>query len=108
MILEIRILLESVFKRHTNNQEKIEAVIHFAGLKSVYESIIMPIKYWDTNVKGTINLLKIMEEYNCFNFVFSSSATIYGNILNNQLIKENYKISPQNPYGQTKAVIEKY
>ena len=66
----------------------------------------MPIKYWDTNVKGTINLLKTMEKYNCFNFVFSSSATVYGNIVHNQLIKENCKINPLNPYGQTKAVIE--
>ena len=86
---------------------KIDAVIHFAGLKSVNESTNDPIRYWDFNLKGTINLLKSMEKYNCTNLVFSSSATIYGNNNENKLIKESSAIGPINPYGNTKAAIER-
>ena len=99
--------LNNIFKRFNNANQKIEAVIHFAGLKSVIESVKDPIKYWDFNVKGSINLLNIMRHYECYKLVFSSSATIYGYKSNNQLIKENDKISPINPYGETKEAIEK-
>ena len=55
-----------------------KSVIHFAGKKAVNESILNPLDYWDANVNGTLNLLKVMEEKNCKSIVFSSSATIYG------------------------------
>ena len=83
----------------------IVGVIHFAGLKAVSKSIINPLEYWDSNVNGTINLLNVMEENNCKTIVFSSSATIYG--LSNKNIMENELIKPINPYGNTKAAIEK-
>ena len=65
----------------------------------------MPLEYWDSNVNGTINLLKVMQENNCRTIVFSSSATIYG-FSGNQPILENALIKPVNPYGKTKAAIE--
>lgn len=99
--------LDNLFKRYSNNEDSIEAVIHFAGLKAVGESTFNPIKYWDYNLKGTINLLKIMERFCCFKLIFSSSATIYGTENDNNLIKENNDIKPINPYGNTKATIEK-
>ena len=98
--------INKVFKKYTKNNLRIDAVIHFGGLKSVSESIKNPLNYWDNNVKGTINLLNIMELYKCFKIVFSSSATIYGESFKNKLILEDYKVQPINPYGQTKAVIE--
>ncbi len=99
-------LLINIFEKYTNSLQSIVAVVHFAGLKSVFESTKFPLHYWDSNVSGTINLLKIMERFNCLNFVFSSSATIYGTNNKNLLIKENDVINPINPYGQTKDVIE--
>ena len=98
--------LNHIFKKYSNKFEKIEAVIHFAGLKSVFESINYPLKYWEYNVKGTINLLNVMQNYGCYRIVFSSSATIYGSNKNQFLIKETNKIKPINPYGKTKEVIE--
>ena len=81
-------------------------MIHFAGLKSVNESTLTPLKYWDCNLGGTINLLNIMDKYDCKNLVFSSSATIYGIKNSNELIKENFEIKPVNTYGHTKSAIE--
>ena len=104
--LRDEIFLENFFYYHTSEDKKIHAVIHFAGLKSVAESVANPLMYWDFNLRGTINLLKMMDKYNCYKFVFSSSATIYGNDKINQLIKETDKVFPINPYGQTKNVIE--
>ena len=97
--------LREVFKFIGNLNKKIDGVIHFAGLKSVTNSILNPLLYWRTNVLGTINLLDIMKEYNCDNFVFSSSATIYDQ-KENILLKENGKLSPINPYANTKFTIE--
>ncbi len=84
----------------------IAGVIHFAGLKAVNQSIVNPLDYWDSNVNGTINLLNVMEENNCKTIVFSSSATIYG-LSSKESIMENALIKPINPYGNTKAAIEK-
>ena len=97
--------LNNVFLNAINNGKKIDAVIHFAGLKSVSDSISNPLNYWDVNVYGTINLVKTMEIFNCKSIVFSSSATIYDPSGSN-LIDENYKLSPINPYGNTKYSIE--
>ena len=105
--LRDEILLNNIFKNFTTNDESIIAVIHFAGLKSVNESIEMPLKYWDFNIKSTLNILKVMDKYNCFKLVFSSSASIYGSHQSNNLIKECDEIKPINPYGQTKETIEK-
>ena len=71
--------VESVFKKSKERNSPIEAVIHFAGLKAVSESLVKPATYWDNNVSGSINLLKIMDKFGCKTLVFSSSASIYGN-----------------------------
>ena len=97
--------LDEIFKINQNCNKPIIAVIHFAGLKSVYESNINPLDYWDVNVLGTINLLKVMSRNKCFTMVFSSSATVYGNS-NLSPIKENGSIKPINTYGKTKSTIE--
>ena len=99
--------LENIFKNNTSESKQIDAVIHFAGLKAVAESIDDPLRYFDFNVLSTINLLKIMEKFNCKKIVFSSSATIYGNYCEDFNIKENASINPTNPYGETKVIIEK-
>ena len=97
--------IESVFQMSQNLGKRIDAVIHFAGLKSVSDSILNPIEYWENNVLGTINLLKIMEQYNCKNIVFSSSATVYKSN-SDKLSNENDFCEPVNPYGHTKLTIE--
>ncbi len=99
-------ILEKVFKDNKVTGKPIEGVIHFAGLKSVNQSIDNPLDYWDVNVKGTINLLKVMERFDCYKFVFSSSASIYGSSDDKKLTEEDL-ICPTNPYGFTKATIEK-
>lgn len=98
--------LKNIFISEKNNGKSIDFVIHFAGLKSVRESFENPLGYWMENVYGTINLLKIMTEVDCKNIVFSSSATIYG-YSKTYLMNEKTKISPVNPYGETKATVEK-
>ncbi len=98
-------LLSKIFSDSKSDGNKISGVIHFAGLKSVDKSIEMPLEYWDSNVNGTISLLKVMQENNCRTIVFSSSATIYG-VSGNEPILENALIKPINPYGKTKAAIE--
>ena len=70
--------LDKIFKDSIKEGNAIQAVIHFAGLKSVSESVKNPLKYWDVNVCGTKNLLEIMKDNECYSIVFSSSATIYG------------------------------
>tara|TARA_Y100001978_G_scaffold203213_1_gene227506 strand:- start:2263 stop:3321 length:1059 start_codon:yes stop_codon:yes gene_type:complete len=97
--------IEKIFIYANENKKNIEAVIHFAGLKAVGESVKNPLMYWETNVGGTINLIKVMNKYSCKNLIFSSSATIYANA-GNKLLKENSIISPINPYGKTKNYVE--
>lgn len=93
--------LDLVFKKYNPY-----AVIHFAGLKAVGDSINKPIYYYQNNLISTLNLLEIMEKYNCFNLIFSSSATVYGN--QKSPLKEISTIGNNitNPYGQTKFMIE--
>lgn len=83
----------------------IAAVIHFAGLKSINESIAKPLEYYENNVQGTLTLLQIMKRHNVHNIVFSSSATVYG-IPQIVPIKEDFPLSVTNPYGNTKLIIE--
>ena len=97
--------IESVFKMSQKLDRRIDAVIHFAGLKSVSYSIRNPISYWENNVLGTINLLKVMEKFKCRNIVFSSSATVYKDN-SDKLLNENDICNPINPYGHTKLTIE--
>jgi UDP-glucose 4-epimerase len=82
-----------------------DAVIHFAGLKSVSESIKEPIKYYENNVLGSLNLLKVMDKNDCNRIIFSSSATVYGNPLYLP-IDEEHELKPLNPYGNSKLMIE--
>ena len=82
-----------------------EMVVHFAGLKAVGESLQYPLRYYETNVSGSLILFQIMKEKNVKNLVFSSSANVYGDTLEVP-IKESAAIVPTNPYGHCKAVIE--
>ena len=95
-------LLRKIF-----NDNKIEAVIHFAGYKAVGESVKNPLMYYRNNIDSTLSLCEVMNEYNVKNMVFSSSATVYGNP-KSLPIKENFEIShATNPYGETKIMIER-
>ncbi len=85
---------------------KIDAVIHFAGYKAVGESVREPLKYYRNNLDSTLTLLEVMKKENCHNFVFSSSATVYGNP-KELPIKEDFPLSTTNPYGTTKLMIER-
>jgi len=87
------------------NTFKPEAVIHFAGLKAVGESVANPLKYYEVNVGGSISLLTAMSKAECNNIVFSSSATVYGKP---QYLPydEEHPTNPANPYGRTKLMIE--
>ena len=69
------------------NVEKIDAVIHFAGLKAVGESCVKPLEYYDNNIGGTVKLLQIMRNAGCKRIVFSSSATVYGSEMKSRLMK---------------------
>ena len=80
-------------------------VIHFAGLKAVGESVAKPLMYYNNNVSGTITLLEVMSEYDVKNFVFSSSATVYGDPENLPINEESPR-SCTNPYGQSKLAVE--
>lgn len=85
--------------------EKIDGVIHFAGYKAVGESVLNPLKYYRNNLDSTITLLEVMDKYEVYNLVFSSSATVYGNP-KTLPIKEDFPLSTTNPYGTTKLFIE--
>ena len=98
--------LFDIFKEFNDNNQRIDAVIHFAGLKSVEESLNNPLIYWNVNLMSTINLLEIMESFKCNYLVFSSSATIY-KPENNRKITEDCLKDPISPYGRTKFAIEK-
>lgn len=93
--------MDKIFK-----ENKIDAVIHFAGLKAVGESCEKPLEYYDNNIGGTLKLCEVMRNNNCKNIVFSSSATVYG--MNNiSPLKETMKTGgTTNPYGTTKYMIE--
>lgn len=87
------------------DEHKFDSVIHFAGLKAVGESTTMPLRYYHNNITGTLNLVDIMEKHNCFNIVFSSSATVYG-MPKTVPILEDFPLSTTNPYGSTKLMLE--
>ncbi len=92
--------LDDVFQKHA-----LDAVIHFAGLKAVGESVSMPLQYYDNNITGTIVLCRVMAANNVKNIVFSSSATVYGDPATVP-ITEEFPLSATNPYGNSKLFIE--
>ena len=93
--------LAAVFREHPD----IGAVVHFAGLKAVGESVAKPLLYYDNNVAGTLNLLKAMEQADCKTLIFSSSATVYRE--SSQLpLTESHPLGTTNPYGASKLMIE--
>lgn len=102
--LEIDILDTNKVQQTIENFD-INAVIHFAGLKSVGESVFHPIKYYKNNLQGTISLIEAMKKCNIFKLVFSSSATVYGDP-KFLPITEHHPINPYNPYGMSKFFIE--
>ena len=93
-------LLRKIF-----SENKIDAVIHFAGYKAVGESVAKPLMYYRNNIGSTLSLLEVMDEFNCKRLVFSSSATVYGKP-KSLPIKEDFGLSTTNPYGSTKLMIE--
>ncbi len=93
--------LRAVFSAHP-----IDAVIHFAGLKAVGESVEKPLEYYDNNVNGTLVLYRVMKEFGCKRIIFSSSATVYGGENPSPLQEDMPTGAVTNPYGRTKYVIE--
>lgn len=93
-------LLTTIFK-----ENKIDAVIHFAGYKAVGESVLNPLRYYRNNMDSTLSLLEVMQEFGCKNMVFSSSATVYGEPERLPL-DEECRLQTTNPYGSTKLYIE--
>ena len=93
--------LEQIFKA-----EKPEAVIHFAGLKAVGESVSKPLEYYHNNITGTLNLCRAMRQAGVKKLVFSSSATVYGEAETMPITEDCPKGKITNPYGQTKAMLE--
>ena len=95
-----RKLLNKIFE-----ENKIDAVMHFAGYKAVGESVKKPLMYYDNNLNTTLTLLDVMKEHGCNKFIFSSSATVYGKP-HTLPILEDFPLSTTNPYGTTKLMIE--
>ncbi|GLH46060.1 UDP-glucose 4-epimerase [Pseudomonas atacamensis] len=96
-----RPLLDRIFREH-----QIDAVLHFAGLKAVGESVRKPLEYYETNVGGSITLCQAMAAAGVFRLVFSSSATVYGEP-EEMPIREDFPTgNPTNPYGQSKLIVE--
>ena len=92
--------LENIF-----NEQHIDSVMHFAGLKAVGESVSIPLKYYYNNITGTLILCEVMKKHGVKNLVFSSSATVYGDP-HMVPISEDFPLSATNPYGRTKLMIE--
>lgn len=94
-------LLHHIFKT-----DEIDTVIHLAGLKSVGESAAKPLDYYDINIYGSLTLVRAMQECGIFRFVFSSTASIYGNQKTMPVTEKSPVETPANPYGRTKLVVE--
>ena len=88
------------------DREAIDAVIHFAGLKAVGESVVKPIEYYENNITGTLNLCDAMRNHGVKNIIFSSSATVYGDPAEIPITENCPKGTPTNPYGWTKWMLE--
>lgn len=92
--------------RNIFRENDIDAVMHFAGLKAVGESVKIPLTYYRNNIDSTLSLVEVMNEFNCKNLVFSSSATIYGEQNEKSYVETMERKEPTSPYGKTKAMIE--
>ena len=88
------------------DKEKIDACIHFAGLKAVGESVQKPWEYYENNIAGTLTLVDVMRQHNVKNIIFSSSATVYGDPAQIPITEECPKGQCTNPYGWTKSMLE--
>lgn len=99
--LDLRDDFSCVFSGHV-----FDACIHFAGLKAVGESVSLPLRYYNNNLISTLNLIKTLENHNCKNIIFSSSATVYGTPAEIPITEQCPKGTCTNPYGWTKWVIE--
>lgn len=95
-----RVAVEAVFTAH-----RIDAVIHFAGLKAVGESVERPLRYYENNVAGSLVLIETMAKFGVKSLVFSSSATVYGDPATVPIF-EHFPLSPTNPYGRSKLMVE--
>ena len=95
------VMLEKVF-----TENKIESVIHFAGLKAVGESVAKPWEYYNNNIAGTLTLVDAMRKHGCKNIIFSSSATVYGDPAEIPITENCHKGQCTNPYGWTKSMLE--
>lgn len=95
-------LLRSIFSSHD-----ISAVVHFAGLKAVGESVAKPLEYYDNNVYGTLTLLQVMKEFAVKRIVFSSSATVYGDPASVPIREDFHTGGTTNPYGTSKYMVER-
>ncbi len=93
--------IRAIFEKH-----HFDAVVHFAGLKAVGESVAKPLFYYQNNLIGTLNLCELMAEYGCKRMIFSSSATVYGSP-KTVPIREDFPLSTTNPYGTTKLMQER-
>ncbi|MFN7250063.1 MAG: UDP-glucose 4-epimerase GalE [Anaerobacillus sp.] len=98
-------LLDKVSLHKVFAQNEIDAVIHFAGLKAVGESVTLPLRYYQNNITGTLNLCEVMEHNGVYKMVFSSSATVYG-LQETVPLTEDMPLQAINPYGRTKLMIE--
>lgn len=99
-------MLDKESMRPVFEENTFGAVIHFAGLKAVGESVAKPLLYYQNNITGTLNLCELMNEYNCKRIIFSSSATVYGSP-KTVPITEDFPLSTTNPYGSTKLMLER-
>ncbi|KAF3777238.1 Bifunctional UDP-glucose 4-epimerase and UDP-xylose 4-epimerase 1 [Nymphaea thermarum] len=100
--------LEKVFNGRSSiwiSTDRFDAVIHFAGLKAVAESVAKPFLYYHNNIVGTLNLFEFMEKYGCKKMVFSSSSTVYGQPEKIPCV-EDFHLTALNPYGRTKLFVE--
>jgi UDP-glucose 4-epimerase len=96
-----RALLDKLFARYS-----IDAVLHFAGLKAVGESVLQPLKYYENNVAGSVTLFQAMQAAGIFKLVFSSSATVYGEPARMPVREDFPTGTPTNPYGRSKLIVE--
>ena len=100
-------LLDAEAVNEVFEKEKIDAVIHLAGLKAVGESVKKPLEYYHNNITGTLVLIDSMRKHNVKNFVFSSSATVYGTPKTVPITEDFPVGNTTNPYGETKLMIER-
>ncbi len=103
--LEVADIRDRAALRRIFAAQPVDAVIHFAGLKAVGESVQQPLRYYQNNVEGTLTLIDVMGEHKVHNLVFSSSATVYGDP-HAVPIREDFPLSATNPYGRSKLMIE--